>query len=503
MKSLPDKLLTLKAIFLIIFLFQENVPGFGQIDEEPPVSPVLTLVTINQASGNTELTWMVSSSPDVAGYIIYLYQNGAGFALDTIWNPSSANHSFFRPYSLIKSELFVVSAIDDSLNVSPLSNPICTVFNQIKVDDCNKKITVEWNKYSSYPSKVTGYDILRSVNGGAYSLAGQVSVSDTSFVTADFVNGTEYCFMIRAKLENGRFSASNKPCDVVKTQQAPQWINADNATVTPYNNISLAFSIDPLSEIDLFSLERKVGSSGSFEQIAQIRTSVKSITYIDNEAGPDKINYYKLSAVNSCGIKEISSNLASNMVLEAERGTDNDIILRWNSYYKWRGIISSYRLFVDKGSGFTQEAVLEPADTIYSVSISDVISDIAAGNICFYILAAEDSNPYGIAGESISNSSCFATGETITVPNVFTPNGDLKNDRFAPVLTFTPADYHLIISDRHGRTVFETKDHTESWDGSDNNNSIKEDVYLWLIKVSTNTGRSISRTGTVTIYNSK
>jgi gliding motility-associated-like protein len=503
MKLLPDRILALKVIFLILFLIQENVPGFGQIDEEPPVSPVLTLVTINPASGNTELSWTVSSSPDVAGYIIYLYQNGAGFALDTIWNPSSTNHSFYRPYSLIKSELFVVAAIDDSVNVSPLSNAICTVFNQVKIDTCNKKITVVWNKYPSYPSKVTGYDILRSVNGSAYSLAAQVPDSDTSFVTADFMNGTEYCFMIRAKLENGRTSASNKPCAVAKTQQVPLWINADYATVTPYDNVSLAFSIDPLSEIDLFSLERKVGSSGSFDQIAQIRTSIKSITYIDNEADPDKINYYRLSAVNSCGIKEISSNIASNIVLKAERGTGNDIILRWNSYYKWRGIISSYRLFMDKGSGFIQEAALEPADTIYSVNISDVMSNIAAGSICFYILAAEDSNPYGVAGESISNSSCFAVGETITVPNIFTPNGDLKNDRFAPVLTFTPADYHLIISDRHGRTVFETKDYTESWDGSDDNNSTREDVYLWFIKVRTNTGRSISKTGTVTIYNSK
>ena len=89
--------------------------------------------------------------------------------------------------------------------------------------------------------------------------------------------------------------------------------------------------------------------------------------------------------------------------------------------------------------------------------------------------------------------------EKITVPNVFTPNNDLDNDLFKPVLSFTPKDYHLIISDRHGVTLFETRDFLEAWDGTKNGSPQPEGVCLWFLKVTTPSGKSISKTGTVTI----
>jgi gliding motility-associated-like protein len=503
MRLLQVRKTCLEFLLLVLALSLGRTSIFAQPDEEPPVSPVLTLVSINQTSGDTELRWTVSTSPDVAGYIVYLYEDDAGFALDTVLNPSATGYSTHRPYSFIRSESFVVAAIDDSVNVSPLSNVINTIFCEVKVDTCKKTISVAWNKYPSYPSKVTGYDILRSVNGSIYTTAGQVGADDNTFVTSDFVNGSKYCFAVKAKLENGQSSYSNIACVTAKIRKSPLWINADFATVTVYDDISLAFSIDPESEIDLFSLERKTGKSGSFEQIAQIRTTVKSITYFDQDADPAKTNFYRLSAINSCGLKELSSNIASNIVLSTERGSGNDIILRWNSYYKWMGTVASYRLYMDTGTGFSQRAEIEPADTVYFLDISDIMHTITADIVCFYVLASESSNPYGVAGESISNKSCFTVEETITVPNLFTPNGDLRNDMFGPVLTFTPAEYYLVICNRQGKVVFETRDFTEAWDGSDGNKPVTEGVYLWFIKARTNSGRNISKTGTITVYNNK
>ena len=152
-------------------------------------------------------------------------------------------------------------------NISPLSNDLNTIFTESEIDTCNKRINISWNKYSSAPPvKVTGYDVLASVNGGTYYLAGHVSDDITSFALENFINGTQYCFIVKAILENSLASASNKPCVVVNTQNIPQWINADFATVSAAGEISLSFSIDPLSEIDLFTLERKSGYSGSFQQ---------------------------------------------------------------------------------------------------------------------------------------------------------------------------------------------------------------------------------------------
>jgi gliding motility-associated-like protein len=129
--------------------------------------------------------------------------------------------------------------------------------------------------------------------------------------------------------------------------------------------------------------------------------------------------------------------------------------------------------------------------------------EVSGNEVCFYINASETSNPHGISGESISSKTCTAPTEIITVPNVFTPNNDLHNDRFRPVLSFTPPEYHLIISDRQSNVLFETKDYLAEWDGSQNGNPQPQGVYLWFLKLTTPSGKNITRTGTITIIRSR
>ena len=92
--------------------------------------------------------------------------------------------------------------------------------------------------------------------------------------------------------------------------------------------------------------------------------------------------------------------------------------------------------------------------------------ELKKDELCFKIRATETGNPHGINGESVSGNACTTIEELVTLPNVFTPDGDGINDLFRPVMTFTPAEYRLTISDRRRKVVFETSDHTESWDGT-------------------------------------
>jgi gliding motility-associated-like protein len=128
--------------------------------------------------------------------------------------------------------------------------------------------------------------------------------------------------------------------------------------------------------------------------------------------------------------------------------------------------------------------------------------DITGSEVCFYISASETSNPYGVSGQSLSSKICSYPTEVITVPNVFTPNNDLVNDFFKPVLSFTPVDYHLIISDRKGKILFETRDYHSEWGGSQNGDPEPQGVFLWFLKVTTPSGKIISKTGTLTIVRS-
>jgi gliding motility-associated-like protein len=490
------RILLRHMVFLLMAALSVSVSGQG--DEDPPESPVFTLVTINPSNDKTEMRWTLSPDRDVAGYVIYVYRNMEGYAIDTIYDPHATNYSVTRPYTNYFSESYVIAAIDSSLNISPLSNELHTIFIEPEIDSCRNKINITWNKYASTPSKVTGYDVLTSVNGGTYYLAGHVSDETTSFVIENFVNGTRYCFIVRALLENSLASGSNKSCVNVKTQIIPGWINADFATVTPGGEISISFTIDPSSETDLYTLERRSGNTGSFQQVAQIRSDLKTIEYTDKSADPAILNYYRLSAINRCNIQAVSSNLASNIVLTAQT-TGSDIVLQWNKYHDWLGTVSSYRVFTETGSGFTETAVLGATDTTYSVSIPEIMYGLKEGQVCFYVKAEESGNPHGENGESNSNQVCEEIDEVITVPNVFSPDGDLKNDLFKPVITFTPAEYRFLISNRQGKSLFETNDFLDSWDGTDNGKPVSEGVYLWFIRLKTPEGKDISRTGTVTI----
>ncbi len=473
----------------------------GQADEDPPAPPLFTMVTINQVTQETEVKWVLSPSPDVAGYVIYSYKNGEGTAIDTIFDPGATSYSFVWPWSLIRSESFVVAALDYSGNISPLSNDLNTIYAKAGIDTCNRRIILEWNKYPSSPMGVSGYDILISVDGGSYYPAGQTSDEMTVFISDEFIIDAHYCFMIQARLEDGTVSESNRTCIVASLPRGPRWINADYATVTESDEVSLSFTIDPDSEINLFSLEKKE-PGGIFMEIDRINSSGGKVEYTDKSGNTGITNLYRLSAVNDCNVPVTTSNIASNIVLKITNG-EEELLLFWNNYREWRGKILSYRVYIDTGNGFRELISLSSTDTLLSVSVPEIMYDVTGGQICFRVSASEISNPYGISGESVSNISCHEINELVRVPNIFSPDGDGINDLFLPVITFSPSDYHLLITNRHRKTVFQSRNFTEAWDGSDQGGSAPQDVYLWFLKVVTPSGRNITRTGTVTIIRNR
>jgi gliding motility-associated-like protein len=483
---------------IIALLMAYTVSASGQTDIDPPVSPVLDLVTVNQLTGYTEISWTLSPSPDVSGYVVYSFTNNEGYAIDTIHNPfiSSYIHK-----SLISSELsrsYVVAALDSAGNISILSNALNTIFTSVSLDTCNRKIEIIWNGYPSYPRQVQACTVLYSVDGGSYTTAGTTGRDENMLILNDFLFDTQYCFIVRADLEGGSVSLSNKVCLYTRMQRPPQWINADYATVVPENEILLSFKADPLSEIRDYILERKTGSSGAFSQIYHFTDHSGLFLYSDGEADISKINYYRLSAVNNCNVPITVSNIASNIVLSLNQD-DNDINLTWNPYKEWNGTISLYKLFIKTDKQFEERISIEPDDTAFTVKYADLMYETTGYEVCFMIKAYETSNPYGEPGESHSSRICSNVTEIITVPDVFTPDNNLVNDLFMPVLSFTPKDYRLVITDLRRKMVFETTDHTEKWDGTKNGDPVPEGAYLWFLEVRVPSGGAVSRTGTVTV----
>lgn len=489
----------ISSLYIIVFLevliiFQAN----GQKDTNPPVAPELDLVTINVLTGNPELYWTLSPSPDVSGYVVYSWENNEGYVLDTLYNPLANSFIHYGSGAAWFSESYVVAALDSSGNISPLSNELGTIYTLPKIDTCLKKIDITWNRYSPDPVPVISYSLLYSINGGSFTEAAQVNADQTIFSLNDFTTDAQYIFIVRADLQDGRHSESNKASLLTKMQKPPQWINADFATISQDNKIILSFKIDPSSEITNFSLEKKTGPTGLFEEIKRFSSASGSIPFTDEDADTHKINYYRLAAVNNCNIPVIYSNVASNIVLSLEKMND-DIFLSWNPYQQWLGSVGSYIVLINSGSTFEERYNLSAVDTVFNFNYSDLMYEVSGNEICFKIKASETSNPYGENGESLSSQICSPVTEKINVPNTFTPDNNSINDLFIPKLSFTPVDYHLIITDIRRRQIFETSSFSEAWDGTGNGTPLPEGVYLWFLNVRTPSGRNISKSGTVTL----
>jgi gliding motility-associated-like protein len=77
------------------------------------------------------------------------------------------------------------------------------------------------------------------------------------------------------------------------------------------------------------------------------------------------------------------------------------------------------------------------------------------------------------------------------IPNTFTPDGDLFNQTFKPIFTsgFDPFDYTLLIYNRWGEIVFESRNPEIGWDGTYGGNSeiglCQEGVFTWKIEFKT------------------
>jgi gliding motility-associated-like protein len=87
----------------------------------------------------------------------------------------------------------------------------------------------------------------------------------------------------------------------------------------------------------------------------------------------------------------------------------------------------------------------------------------------------------------------------IFIPNVFTPNGDGKNDRFRVFAADGYTVKNFEIYNRWGQTIYSTKDASIGWDGVYNNLPQPTGTYVYFIELKTSSGKSIKKRGTVSL----
>ncbi|MCZ4408443.1 gliding motility-associated C-terminal domain-containing protein [Cryomorphaceae bacterium 1068] len=90
---------------------------------------------------------------------------------------------------------------------------------------------------------------------------------------------------------------------------------------------------------------------------------------------------------------------------------------------------------------------------------------------------------------------------TIQIPNVITPNGDGLNDEWIIGLD-QPLFFEVVVYNRWGRIVYESKDFTTYWDGTNDKSGelCSEGVYFYIIRVNDFEGRAFEQQGNLTLF---
>lgn len=489
-----------KIIYTLFIIIIQGVKAVSQ-DCIVPEHPELDLVSVDPQTGNVNVEWTASTSADISAYIIYWYDkdiNGWRAIKDTVWDPMATGFIYVTPATKYNKIDFSVAAFrlpETSGDGCPssLSNSLTTIFLDAMVDTCKGSITLRWNRYADISNPVSGYDVMVSRNNSGYVKSYSAGSESEMLTISDLPFDSEYSFYIRAVLSDGE-STSNKTDVRAFRLRPPGWINADHAT-TEAGSIKVSFSVEPVTEIKKFRLERSE-QNGAWLVLADIFSDHATITYTDKQINPGKAYSYRLSALNGCNEPVITSNVTKNIILSANY-SDEMILLNWNNPGRLNGTTTEYIVYADTGNGVT--SVGTTSDTTLLIRSSEIIYEVSNDEICFHITASESNNPYGINSSINSSVSCLDIPVLITVPNIFTPDNDLINDLFFAVFSFTPAEYLIMITDRQGKKLFESRDHLEKWDGSYKGSPQKEGVYLWYLRIKAPSGEIINKTGTITI----
>ena len=112
------------------------------------------------------------------------------------------------------------------------------------------------------------------------------------------------------------------------------------------------------------------------------------------------------------------------------------------------------------------------------------------------LIIESDSGCYDIAYQTIIINPVF----TVYIPNSFTPNNDLKNDYFLPIIDGV-SEYEFSIYNRLGQRLFSTDKTNVAWDGKveNSNKYATKGVYVYALVVTDINGKLRTYEGTVTL----
>jgi hypothetical protein len=470
-------------------------------DDQPPPLTQLKSVSVDVTTNRPVVSWYPNRARDVQGYYIF---SGAGPA--QVGTSPSSTSSFtdnaFDASAQIAS--YTVAAYDYCLAPNgfpqggPYENQHRSILLRARLNICAGQIELLWNRYESWKTGVSAYEVFASVNGGPYTSVGLPGSTAASFIHTGLSPGSTYRYYVMATDGSSQlFSTSNHSEDIVfQTSSIPSNLSIESVTVDRdrQKNV-ITWSSDTSAFLTGYRILRSVHNL-TFDTIAFVPNERRILfTYEDNTAVPSQsAYYYKVIAVDSCQHLSKTSNTARTMLLRTSSLGEFSNNLVWNDYEDWTGTLALHRSI--NGQWEQAPVVTLPYGTnTYTDDISAYLS--SDGIFCYYVEAVRT----GSTASSLSNVECVRKEAKVYVPNAFMPESEIEANRtFKPVNVYIDSrDYNLSIYNRVGVKVFETGDPNRGWDGQYSGEPQPIGIYAYIIRFRAADGSTFVKTGSITL----
>jgi len=368
-----------------------TVVGEGKVPSSPSAPSDVSAKA--RSSDSVEVSWL--SVSQTKGYNVY-----RSTIRDTGYTKVGGTKSteYYTNTGLSSGTIYYykVAAYNDG-GESPLSShtSVTTIpgipLNVTATAVSSSDITVRWS--SVYGA--TGYNLFRWAKTNKSDILARAT-SDTSYKDIGLSPGTIYYYTISAYNSSGE-GVQSAP---VSTMSPPNPPSNVTATATPDGNITVSWS--SVKDVTGYTVYRDTNAYGEYN--AKIYTTTDTL-YTNTGLLSGTTYYYKISAHNSGGTSQLSSNASamtvpavpSNISLVAT--STNSITVRWSSVNGATG----YKVY----RGMSDD---DRYDTVYTVrSTSCIDSVLSSGTTYYYKISA-----YNSGGEGLKSQ----TAQMATIPDV-------------------------------------------------------------------------------------
>lgn len=138
-------------------------------------------------------------------------------------------------------------------------------------------------------------------------------------------------------------------------------------------------------------------------------------------------------------------------------------------------------------------------NTLFSKFKSPSITESSIGNYCYKLVVETVQG----CKDSVSHCGEIINDERVYFPSAFSPNNDLNNDEFKPIITnidlATLKNYSFIIANRFGDIIFKSDNPYFGWDGTLKGSQCEIGTYYYFCKFTSSSDKVYIYKGDVTI----